>query len=97
MPKRKQSPAKPRRRRKMKMEIRQFNSFAEADQYDREYWWSRTPAYRMRALEQLRQHIWGYGNGKPFPRLERILRIVDMKTGKILATYRGKSSRGVAR
>ncbi len=55
-----------------------FDSFAEADQADREYWWSRTPAQRLRALEELRQLNYGYGKGKPLPRFERVLRVVQL-------------------
>jgi hypothetical protein len=53
-------------------------AFAEADQRDREYWWSRTPAERMRELERLRQLNYGYGQGKPLPRFQRILRVAQM-------------------
>jgi hypothetical protein len=41
---------------------RQFGasrSFADADDELRDYWWSRTPAERMEALEQLRIRIYG--------------------------------------
>src|SRR5437016_4349751 len=55
-----------------------FDSFEAADQADREYWWSRTPEVRLRECERLRQLNWGYGNGKPLPKLERILRIKKM-------------------
>jgi hypothetical protein len=59
-------------------EIRVFNSFAEADQADWEYWWSRTPAERMRALEKLRQFNYDYGRGKPLPKFEPIVRVLKL-------------------
>jgi len=65
----------PKMRRK---EIRVLDSMAEADQYDREYWWSRTPAERMRALEKLRQLKYGYGPGKPRPKFEPIVRVMKL-------------------
>jgi hypothetical protein len=45
---------------------------------DREYWWSQTLEKRLRELERLRQLNYGYGNGKPLPKFERILRVADM-------------------
>ena len=50
----------------------------DADKAEREYWWSRSPAQRMRELERLRQLNWGYGKGKPTPRLQRIIRITEL-------------------
>jgi hypothetical protein len=62
-----------------------IDSMAEADKADREYWWSRSPAERMRELERLRQENWGYGNGKPTLRMQKgLLRIVDMASGKTI-------------
>lgn len=58
--------------------LKTFDTFAEADQADREYWWSQTPAFRLRALEELRQLNYGYGKGKPLPRFERVLRVVEL-------------------
>jgi hypothetical protein len=51
-------------------------SFEEADRLDREYWLSRTPQERMQALELIRQIAFGYGNGRPFPRLQRVLEVI---------------------
>jgi hypothetical protein len=51
----------------------------EADEAERRYWWSRSPAERLRELERLRQLNWGYGNGKPLPRFQRTLRIANMR------------------
>lgn len=54
----------------------------EAAAYDREYWLSRTPQERMQALEELRKITYGYGNGKPYPKFEKvieILRIEDLR------------------
>ena len=51
---------------------------ADADKADREYWWSRSPAERMRELERLRQLNWGYTKDKP-AKLVRVFRIEDMK------------------
>ena len=53
------------------------SSFEEADRLDREYWWSLTPEARLRALEFSRQVAYGYGNGKPFPRFQRVLEIAE--------------------
>ena len=50
----------------------------ETGQYDREYWWSRTPAERMRAMERLRQLKYGYGPGKPYPKFEPIIRVMEL-------------------
>jgi hypothetical protein len=36
-----------------------FKNFAEADDEVRAYWWSRTPAERMEALEDLRIAVYG--------------------------------------
>jgi hypothetical protein len=60
------------------MPIRVFATMQEADEADRKYWWSRTPAERLRECERFRRSNWGYGNGKSFPRFQRTLRIVDM-------------------
>jgi hypothetical protein len=50
------------------------SSLAELDD-DREYWWSRTPAERLEALEYLRQMNYGYD---PIAtRLQRVLEIVE--------------------
>ncbi len=52
------------------------HSFEEAERQDREYWLSVTPQERMRALELIRQIAFGYGNGRPFPRVPRVLQII---------------------
>ena len=65
---------------KSKWSLRTFDSMADADKADREYWWSRSPAQRMRELERLRQLNWGYGKGKSYPRFEPTIRIVDMRS-----------------
>jgi hypothetical protein len=62
-------------------EIRVFDSFAEADQADLKYWASKTPAARMRELERLRQFNYGYGEGKPLPRFQKILRVIELRRG----------------
>jgi hypothetical protein len=58
--------------------LRAFSSCADADKADREYWWSRTGAERLRELERLRQLNYGYGQGKPLPRFQRVFRIAKM-------------------
>lgn len=63
---------------KRKAALRIFNSMQEADAADREYWWSRTPAHRLREAERLRQLNYGYGQGKSLPRFQRTLRVADM-------------------
>ena len=59
-------------------EKRASTSMKETGQYDREYWWSRTPAERMRAMERLRQLKYGYGPGKPYPKFEPIIRVMEL-------------------
>ena len=54
------------------------SSFEEADRLDRAYWWSRTPLERLQALELSRQVAYGYGNGKPVPRFQRVLEIAEL-------------------
>lgn len=54
-------------------------SFEEGDRLDREYWWRLTPEQRLQALEFSRQVAYGYGNGKPFPRFQRVLEVAEMK------------------
>jgi hypothetical protein len=55
------------------------SSFEEADQMDREYWWSLTPIERMRALELARQVAFNYGPGKPLPRFQRVFEVVELR------------------
>ena len=59
-------------------EMRVFNSFAEADQADLDFWRSKTPAARLRECERLRQFNYNYGQGKPLPRFQRILRVIEL-------------------
>jgi hypothetical protein len=54
------------------------SSFEEADRLDREYWWQLTPEQRLQALEFSRQVAYGYGNGQPLPRFQRVLEVADM-------------------
>jgi hypothetical protein len=63
-------------RRKLKMQV--FDSFAQADETERLYWWSRTPRQRMQALERLRQLNYGYGEGKPRPKFQRLLKVSEL-------------------
>lgn len=70
-----------KRRRQM---LRVYDSFADADQADREYWWSKTPAQRLRECERLRQLNYGYGKGQPLPRFQSVLRVVELATGREL-------------
>jgi hypothetical protein len=52
---------------------------AEADARDQAYWLAQTPAARLRELERLRQLNYNYGQGKPLPRLQRILRVASLE------------------
>jgi hypothetical protein len=61
--------------------VKVFNSFEEADQDDLEYWASRTPYERLRELERLRQLNYGYAEGKPQPRLQRIVTVAKLRKG----------------
>lgn len=72
----KRSKATKQSRRKWKLDV--FDSFAAADKKDRQYWLSRTPRQRMQALEQLRQLNYGYGPGKPQPKFQRVLRVIEL-------------------
>jgi hypothetical protein len=55
------------------------DGFEEADRLDREYWWTLTPTERLWALEFSRQVAFGYGNGNPVPRFQRVLEIAELK------------------
>lgn len=44
---------------------------------ERSYWWSKTPAERMQALELMRQIIYGYDPATT--RLQRILEVAQLK------------------
>src|SRR5215217_4018607 len=70
------SPRAPKMRRD---ELRTFSSMADADRADREYWWSRTPAERLRECERLRQWNYGYGQGRPLPRFQSVLRVAELR------------------
>jgi hypothetical protein len=72
----KRSKTSKRPRAKWKLEV--FESFAAVDKNDRQYWRSRTPRQRMQALERLRQLNYGYGPGKPQPKFQRVLRVIEM-------------------
>jgi hypothetical protein len=69
------------RSKKRRMTLVAFASPADADRADREYWWSRTPAARLRELERLRQINYGYGQGRPLPRFQSVLRVADLREG----------------
>jgi hypothetical protein len=56
-------------------------NFAEADAQDQAYWRAQTPAARLRELERLRQLNYSYGPGKPFPRLQRVLKVAQLGAG----------------
>jgi hypothetical protein len=58
--------------------VRSFHSFEDADNADRETWWSRTPLERMQALEFIRQLNYGYAGNKPGPKLQRVFRIAEL-------------------
>jgi hypothetical protein len=62
-------------------EMRVFDSMQDADAADRAYWWSRTPSARLRELERLRQLNYGYGKGRPLPRFQSTLRVVELGRG----------------
>jgi hypothetical protein len=61
-----------------KSAISVVHSFAEADRIDREYWWTLTPIQRLQALELSRQVAYGYGNGKPLPRFQRVFEVAEL-------------------
>ena len=44
---------------------------------ERSYWWSKTPAERMQALELMRQIIYGYDPATT--RLQRILEVAELE------------------
>ena len=44
---------------------------------ERNYWWSKTPAERMQALELMRQIIYGYDPATT--RLQRILEVAELE------------------
>lgn len=61
-----------------KREIRVFSTFEEADNADKNYWHSKTPAERLEALELMRQSAYGYEDATA-GRLQRVLEIVEGK------------------
>jgi hypothetical protein len=56
-----------------------FHSFEEAEEAERQYWWSKTPQERMVALEVNRKLIYGYHRATA--RLERVLRVTKRTPG----------------
>jgi hypothetical protein len=61
-------------------ELQVFDNFAEADEYDRQYWRSKTPLERMQALERIRAIAWGYNSdAKPRPQFQRVVEIVELR------------------
>lgn len=56
-----------------------YRSFAEADTKLREYWWSRTPAERMAALEEAR--IRNYGADAINARIPRVFGVSKPRKG----------------
>jgi len=60
------------------MDLVVYKTSEEADAAEREYWLSRTPRQRMQALEQLRQMNFNYGPGKPRPKFQRVLRVLEL-------------------
>ena len=56
-----------------------YRSFAEADARLREYWWSRTPAERMEALEESR--IRNYGEDAINTRIPRVFGVSKPRQG----------------
>ncbi|MBC8109095.1 MAG: hypothetical protein H7Z14_21090 [Anaerolineae bacterium] len=58
--------------------VRVYNSFEDADQADREFWWSRTPVERLIALEHIRGLAWGYDAENP-PRLPRSPELLQLQ------------------
>lgn len=57
------------------MQLATFSSFEEADEADRLERWAMSPEKRLCMVELLRQYM--YPNGKPTPRLQRILETVE--------------------
>ena len=68
-------------RRRAKPEMRAYDSHAAADEADRAYWLAQTPAARLRELERLRRLNFGYGEGRPLPRFQRILKVAELGEG----------------
>jgi len=70
-------PCKKSRARRSRATI-EVMTMAESDAGNHAYWQAQTPAARLRELERLRQLNYGYGQGKPLPRLQRILKISEL-------------------
>jgi hypothetical protein len=51
------------------------HSFAEAEERDRQYWWSRTPEERLSHMEVLRRL--NYGEAASTGRLQRFLEVAQ--------------------
>ena len=56
-----------------------FTSFEQADEADRQYWWSRTPQERLTALEVMRQVMYSYDPATT--RLQRVLEVAELERG----------------
>ena len=54
-----------------------FSSFEEAEEADRVYWHSRTPAERMIAVELMRQSAYRYDPATA--RLQRVFEVAQLK------------------
>ncbi|MGA3066619.1 MAG: hypothetical protein ABSF29_07205 [Tepidisphaeraceae bacterium] len=70
-----------KRARRSGWKLTSYRSAADADDADRRFWLSRTPRQRMQALEELRRFNYGYGDGKPQPRFQRILKVTKLRQG----------------
>jgi hypothetical protein len=66
------------KRKKRRLSLVSFDSMAAADEHDRAKWLAKTPYARLRELERLRQLNYGYGQGKPLPRFQRVLRVTEL-------------------
>ena len=55
---------------------RKFSSFQEAEEADREFYRSLTPAQRIQMLLELLELVWPDKDGSP-PRLERVYRVAE--------------------
>ena len=49
----------------------------EADEADRQYWWSKTPQERLQAVEIYRRMV--YGHDRTTARLQRTIEVVDLE------------------
>jgi len=78
MPKKPKKPKKTAPMRPAAKATPAFCGFTDAEWAEIEFWRAKTPAARLRECERLRQLKYGYGNGKPLPRFQRVMRIVEM-------------------